>query len=108
MRMQRKLVLIIALFAVLFAIRRTLGSAFAQGRPAAVGTQVKQLLSNDQVKLLFLLMDTDKDGKISKQEWMTFMAAEFDRLDQNKNGELDARELSQLTLPGITFASAGK
>jgi len=33
-------------------------------------------------------MDTDKNGKISKQEWMKFMEAEFDRLDKNKTGEL--------------------
>jgi Ca2+-binding EF-hand superfamily protein len=43
---------------------------------------------------LLLLMDTDKSGKISKQEWMTFMEAEFDRLDKDKKGELDVRELA--------------
>jgi Ca2+-binding EF-hand superfamily protein len=70
--------------------------------------QGKQLLSDTQVKTLFLLMDTDKDGKISKEEWMNFMASTFDHLDLNKTGKLDTKELSQLTMPGITFASAGK
>jgi hypothetical protein len=34
-------------------------------------------------KSLLLLMDTDKDGRVSKQEWMSFMEAEFDRLDKD-------------------------
>jgi Ca2+-binding EF-hand superfamily protein len=40
-------------------------------------------------------MDTDKNGKISRQEYMSFMSAEFDRLDKDKSGELDVRELAQ-------------
>jgi hypothetical protein len=47
-------------------------------------------------KQLLLLMDTDKNGKVSKQEFMSFMAAEFDRLDTNHDGELDVKELMQL------------
>ena len=43
-------------------------------------------------------MDTDKNGKISKQEYMNFMSAEFDRLDKDKSGELDAKELAQSQL----------
>jgi hypothetical protein len=51
------------------------------------------------VKQLLLLMDTDKNGKISRKEFLDFMAAEFDRLDTDKSGELDIKELekSQLT-----------
>jgi hypothetical protein len=47
-------------------------------------------------KQLLLLMDTDKNGKVSKQEFMTFMEAEFNRLDMNHDGELDVHELTQL------------
>jgi hypothetical protein len=31
-------------------------------------------------------MDADWSGKISEQEWMKFMEAEFDRLDKDKRG----------------------
>jgi hypothetical protein len=31
-------------------------------------------------------MDTNENGKISKQESMKFIEAEFDRLDKGKNG----------------------
>jgi hypothetical protein len=40
-------------------------------------------------------MEADKNGKISKQEWMRFMDAQFDRLDKNKSGELDVKEIAQ-------------
>jgi hypothetical protein len=40
-------------------------------------------------------MDADKNGKISKQEWMNFMEAGFDSLDKDKSGELDVKEIMQ-------------
>ncbi|MGA3092652.1 MAG: EF-hand domain-containing protein [Terriglobales bacterium] len=46
-------------------------------------------------KTLLLLMDTDKNGKVSKQEWMKFMEEEFDRMDVNHDGQLDVKELTQ-------------
>ena len=55
-------------------------------------------LGADEVKQLVLLMDTDKSGKVSRQEFMNFMAAEFDRLDKDKSGELDVKELAQAQL----------
>jgi EF hand len=47
-----------------------------------------------EAKKMLLLMDTDQSGKISKQEFMSFMEAEFERLDINKDGELDVKELT--------------
>jgi EF hand len=65
-------------------------------------------LGEDEVKRLLLLMDAHKTGKITKQEWMQFMEAEFDRLDKNKSGELDPKELAQSRLRASPFAKAGK
>jgi hypothetical protein len=42
------------------------------------------VLGEDAVKDLLLLMEPDKNGKISKQAWMRFMAEEFDRLDKDQ------------------------
>jgi Ca2+-binding EF-hand superfamily protein len=47
------------------------------------------------VKQLLLLLDADKNGRISKKEWMSFMEAEFNSLDKDGNGELDVKELQQ-------------
>jgi Ca2+-binding EF-hand superfamily protein len=65
-------------------------------------------LGQDEVKQLLLLMDTDKNGKISKQEFLKFMEEEFDRLDGDKSGELDPKELTQSRLRPATFAKVGK
>jgi hypothetical protein len=70
-------------------------SAFAQKATPDARKQNTVALGEDEVKQLLALMDTDKNGKISKAEFMKFMEAEFDRLDKDKSGELDAKELTQ-------------
>ncbi len=52
------------------------------------------------------LMDTNKNGAVSKDEFMQFMAAEFDYADRNKDGELNPRELRSL-VQGLTHPSNG-
>jgi hypothetical protein len=47
-----------------------------------------------KTKELLLLMDVDRNGKVSRDEFMKFMAAEFDVLDTNHDGELDVAELT--------------
>ena len=58
----------------------------------------KVVIAEDKVKELLLLMDADNSGKISKQEWMKFMAVAFDRLDKEKKGELSQDWLRQSTV----------
>jgi len=53
-----------------------------------------------QARELLKLMDTDKNGKVSRQEFMRFMEAEFDRLDVDHNGELSVQELSRFPYGG--------
>jgi tagatose-1,6-bisphosphate aldolase len=52
--------------------------------------------AEEYAKKLLVLMDRDKDAKVSKQEFMSFMEAEFDRLDTKKDGKLDVKELLKL------------
>jgi len=101
------IILVIVVMAVLVATWAMLGTAVAQ-RAATPKPQDKLALGEAEVKQLLLLMDTDKNGKISKQEWMEFMEAEFDRLDKSKNGELDVKELTQSKLRVSHFTNVGK
>ena len=55
---------------------------------------------------LLLLMDTEKNGKVSKEEFLNFMAKEFDRLDTSKDGVLDVNELKGL-LPSLSHPTKG-
>jgi Ca2+-binding EF-hand superfamily protein len=67
---------------------------------AAPAPQDKFTQANKNVKELLLLMDADNNGRISKKEWMSFMEAEFNRLDKDGSGELDINELRQ---SGVTI-----
>jgi len=64
--------------------------------------QKKVAAGESPAKQLLLLMDADKDGKVSRAEFMGFMGAEFDRLDVNHDGALDVKELTQFGIRHMT------
>jgi hypothetical protein len=98
----------IAATVVLALTMATIGMAALKQKQATPRKTDVLVLGEDEVKQLLLLMDTDKNGKISKQEFMRFMEAEFDRLDKDKSGELDPRELTQSRVRVTPFANVGK
>jgi Ca2+-binding EF-hand superfamily protein len=51
------------------------------------------------VRTLVRMMDKDQNGSVSKDEFMEFMGREFDRLDVDKNGSLQAAELRPMMHP---------
>jgi Ca2+-binding EF-hand superfamily protein len=93
---------------VLSALLIASGVMVAQTTASVPKPQNKLALGETQIKQLLLLMDTNKDGQISKQEYMKFMEAEFDRLDKNHNGELDVKELTRSRLQASHFTAVGK
>ena len=102
--------LMASVIAVVLAIGAVVGPASAQKMAVPKQQPDKLALGEGQVKQLLLLMDTDQNGKISKQEWMKFMEAEFERLDTDHSGDLDATDLasSRLEATPKPFAAAGK
>ena len=102
-----KIVLVMVVIAMLATTWRTVGTAVAQ-KAAVPKPQDKLAIGEDEAKQLLLLIDTEKNGKISKQEWMKFMEAEFDRLDKAKTGYLDVKELMQSKLRVSNFSNVGK
>jgi hypothetical protein len=102
-----KIVLVMLVIAILATTWGMVGTAGAQ-KAAVPKPQDKFAIGEDEAKQLLLLVDTDKKGKVSKQEWMKFMEAEFDRLDKTKSGELDVEELMQSKLRVSPFLSVGK
>jgi hypothetical protein len=87
------------------------GGAIWLAQSADVAKDQQQVSpASGKAKKLLLMMDRDSNGKISKHEWMKFMEAEFDRLDQDRTGELDPNELQQsnLSLTHLALPSFGK
>jgi len=98
---------IIVVIAVFVASSALLGAAHAQ-KAAVPKPPDKLALGEDEVRQLLLLIGGDENGKITKQAWMKFMEAEFDRLDKDKSGDLDAKDLAQSRLRVSHVVSVGK
>ncbi len=101
MRMQINRIRIIGMITVLAAAGTVLCNATAQ-KASVPRPQDNLALGEDHVRQLLLLIPADKKGMVSRQEYVKFMEAEFDRLDKEKKGELDARELAK------SFVTAGR
>jgi EF hand domain-containing protein len=79
----------------LFVVGGIVGTAVAQERDMPLPSEHRATVNarREEAKRLLLLMDTNKDGKVSKEEWMSFMEREFDRLDTNHDGFVDVKDL---------------
>lgn len=64
-------------------------------------------LGQPQVTQLLLLIESDS-GKVSKEQWLKFMAEEFDRLDKAKTGQLNIKDLKESQTPPPRLAAVGK
>jgi hypothetical protein len=70
--------------------------------------QNKQTVGAEEVKQLLLIVDFDGSGKMSKQDGMKFMEAEFDRLDKGRSGKLDVKGIAPPALCARHFADMEK
>jgi hypothetical protein len=102
MLMRKGKLWILVVIGVLAVTGTILGNADAQ-KASVPKPQNKLLIGEDGIKQLLPLMDTDRNGMVSKQEFMKFMEAEFERLDKNKKGELNVKELTQSNLTASRF-----
>jgi hypothetical protein len=108
---ERKIVLAILVIAALLTVGGLAGAALAQGGDAMPHPSERRgatVAGQAAAKQWLLLMDKNKDGKVSKEEWMSFMAAEFDRLDTNHDGFVDVKDLEQSQIKPVPFYRAGK
>jgi hypothetical protein len=82
--------------AVFLAAGSLVTTEVAADAPAAPASTKKLSTGLTPLAQLLQLMDTDKNGKVSKEEFMNFMQAEFDYADKNKDGQLDPTELKNM------------
>jgi len=88
------------IFAILavFAITGILLTTAVAQKASVPRVQDCLTMGEADVRHLLLLIKSDTSGMVTKQEYMKFMEAEFERLDKEKKGELDVRSLTQSTL----------
>jgi hypothetical protein len=103
MLMRKNRLWIVVVIAILVVMGTMLGTAAAQ-KASVPKPQNKLAMGEDGVRQLLPLMNTDSKGMVSKQEFMKFMEAEFERLDKSKNGELNVKELTQTSLTASRYA----
>ena len=76
---------------------------FSPDVTCCIGLKTGHNIARDSLEHLLPLMEADRRGRVSRQEYMKFMAAEFDRLDKAKSGELDVKVLTQSKLSVSRF-----
>jgi Ca2+-binding EF-hand superfamily protein len=74
---------------LVIAVAFATGSAIAQ---QATGPMAPGQMP-DLEKMFFQQFDSDGDGMVSKQEFLKPTEAQFDHMDQNKDGLLDSAEV---------------
>jgi Ca2+-binding EF-hand superfamily protein/mono/diheme cytochrome c family protein len=86
-----------------------LASAGAPLIPTFTASKRTAATALSNVRKLLRLMDKDRNGSVSKDEFMQFMSQTFDRLDVNKSGELESKEALTTTFPfGVRINAAAK
>jgi Ca2+-binding EF-hand superfamily protein len=76
--------------------------------PAAVYNGINAAANADARRLL-RMMDADKNGRVSKDEFLQFISRTFDRLDLNKSDQLEGNESSTTAFPfGMRTNAAAK
>jgi hypothetical protein len=107
----RKPIFVAIASVVLLAAGISVRSAWAREDSLPSRPPSPAVLGQQEVTQLLFLLDQDRNGMVSKKEFMNFMSAEFDRLDKDKSGELDVKELRRSQLEASrpqTFSSVGK
>ena len=66
---------------------------------AAFGAAKRANTAESHVRQLLSLMDKDKNGTVSKEEFMEYMSQTFDRLDVDRSGQLERNELRRTSDP---------
>jgi hypothetical protein len=101
--MPRKTIMLVAVATALAVGGGPRGAGAADAPGSAMPTPAAAAKTNRKldaglpaIQRLLQLMDTDANGKISKDEFMRFMEAEFDKADVNHDNELDPKELGRL------------
>jgi len=83
-----------------------LGSAHA-ALPSA-GAEGSEMFTMFWTEARMRTMDTNKDGMVSRKEFMDYMTAQFDKMDAKKDGMLTKAEFMDKKMMATTFPTSAK
>jgi parvulin-like peptidyl-prolyl isomerase len=109
--MQTKLVILATgVFTLLIAVAAASPAAVAQkdGAPKVDTPKIQGALVDDQVREILIVMNHDRNGTISQEEFIALMKAEFNKLGQDQSGQVNARELAASKPSVVPSARYGK
>jgi hypothetical protein len=95
--MARKLLSIVAIW--LAVQESTAAFAFSKHTDAVTDASVRRLLR---------LMDKDKNGTVSKSEFMNYFSERFDTLDVDRNRHLEPDEMRPMIIPNWVLRPKSK
>lgn len=81
---------------------------FAQGSPFPSAAREFSMIDAFWSPSMFSKMDANKDGNVSRQEFLTYMGTQFDRMDAKKRGMLSRTEFTDKKMMASTFPDDGK
>jgi len=76
-----------------------IAASFVVGAMSTAAYAAHATSADRETRTLIQMLDKDKNGSVSKDEFMQFMSAEFDRLDVDKSGTLEHREVRRMRGP---------
>jgi hypothetical protein len=109
--MQTKLVSIAtSSFALMIAIAIAGPAAMAQkdGTPNVDTPRNQTAILDSHVKEILIYMKHDGKGTVSQEQFMELMKAEFNKLDRDQSGLVDARQLPNSNSHVVPSARYGK
>ena len=66
-------------------------------------SSAQEFSSNFWTERMMRVMDTNKDGMVSRQEFMTYMGAQYDMMDTGKKGMLTSQQFMDKKMMSRTF-----
>jgi len=82
--------------------------AFSQGSPFPSSAREFSMIDQFWSPAMMSKMDKNKDGMVSRQEFMDYMGAQFDIMDTGKKGMMNKAQFTNQKMMASTFPSAAR